>query len=99
MFTAAHVLLFCHSMHFNLWNVDGAKTLFIVAPVTGVTELPMVNIVPSVTIKTKPVFGTGLFLRFCVTGMAMKISVCVPELERSFVMIEIPDQPGVGVMA
>ena len=68
-------------MRFNLLNIDGAKTLFIVAPVTRVTELSMVDIVLAVTVNTTPVFIAGLFLGFIVTGMAMKISVCMPELE------------------
>ena len=68
-------------MILNLTKIYGFKTVFIVAPVTRVTELSVMNIVLSVTINTQPVFITGLLLRFCVTGMAMNISVCMPELE------------------
>jgi len=92
-FTAAHLWLPGPSPRFNLLNIYDVKILFTVAPVTGVTELPLVNIVPAVTIDTQPVFvaGLGLFPGFAVTGMAVQLSVCMPELERGFVMIEIPD--------
>jgi len=68
-------------MILNLAKIYGAKTLFIVAPVTGVTELSLVNIVLAMTINTTPAFFAGRFQRFGVTGMAMKVSVCMPELE------------------
>ncbi len=58
MFAAAHVLLPCHSRLFYLLNIYRAETLFIVAPVTAVTELPLVNIVPAVAINTRPVLVT-----------------------------------------
>jgi hypothetical protein len=77
----------------------GVKTLFVVAPATGVTELSVVNIVLAMTIDTIPVFVARLLPGSGVTGMAMNISVGIPEPERGFVMIEIPDQPGAGVMA
>jgi hypothetical protein len=85
----------------NLLNIYDVKILFIVAPVTAVTELSLVNIVSTMTIDTPPVIvaGLGLFPGFAVTGMAMQLSVCMPELERGFVVIKIPDQPGIGVMA
>jgi len=86
-------------MRFNLLNIYAAEILFVVAPVTGKTELPLVNIVPAVTIDTQPVFIAGLLPGFAMAGMAMNISVCMAELERGFVVIEIPDQPGIGVMA
>jgi hypothetical protein len=87
--------------HINLLNIYDVKILFIVAPVTGVTELSLVNIVSTMTIDTPPVIvaGLGLFPGVAVTGMAMQLSVCMPELERGFVVIKIPDQPGIGVMA
>ena len=84
---------------YDLLNIYDAETLFVMAPVTGVTELSLVNIVPAVTIYTQPVFVAGLLLGSAMTGMAMNISVGVPEFERGFVVIEIPDQPGIGVMA
>jgi len=99
MFTAAHLLLPCPSRLSSLLNIYRAKALFIVAPLTGVTELSLVSIVPAVTVDTQPVFVTGLLPGPAVTGMTMKLGVGVSELERCFVMIEIPDQPGIGVMA
>ena len=86
-------------MILNLAKIYAVKTLFIVAPVTGVAELSVVDIVLAMKVDTTPVFLAGLLPGFGVTGMAMKISVCMPELEFRFVMIEIPDQPGIGVMA
>ena len=83
----------------DLLNIYDAETFFVVAPVTGRTELPLVNIVPAVTINTQPVLVTGLLPGPAMAGMAMNISVCMAELERGFVVIEIPDQPGIGVMA
>ena len=68
-------------MILNLAKIDGVKTFFIVAPVTRVTELSVVNIVLAMTVDTTPVFLAGLLPGFGVAGMAMKISVCVPELE------------------
>jgi len=86
-------------MIFHLLKIYYVKALFIVAAVTGVTELSLVNIVIAMTVDTTPVFIVVLLQGSGVTGMAMKISVSMPELERSFVMIEIPYQPGIGVMA
>ena len=84
----------------GLAKIYGVKTLFVVTPVTVVTELSMMNVVLAMTVDTSPVFVAGLILPgFGVTGMAMNISVRIPEPERGFVMIEIPDQPGTGVMA
>lgn len=83
----------------GLAKIYGVKTLFVVAPATGVTELSVVNIVLAMTVDTTPVFVAGLLPGSGVTGMAMNISVGIPEPERGFVMIEIPDQPGAGVMA
>ena len=68
-------------MIFNLAKIYGVKTLFIVAPVTRVTELSLVNIVPAMTVDTTPVFLAGILPGFGVTGMAMNISVSMPELE------------------
>jgi hypothetical protein len=81
MFTAAHVLLPCHSRLFFLLNFYDAETLFVVASVTAVTELSLVDIVPAVTIDTRPVFITGFLPGFAVTGMTMKLCVGMPELE------------------
>jgi hypothetical protein len=86
-------------MILDLAKIYAVKTLFIVAPVTGVTELSLVNIVLAMTVDTSPVFLVVLLQGFGVTGMAMKVGVSMPELERCFVMIEIPYQPGIGVMA
>jgi hypothetical protein len=90
-----------HYSRIYLLNIYDVEILFIVAPVTGVTELSLVNIVSAMTIDTPPVIvaGLGLFPGFTVTGMTMQLSVCMPELERGFVVIKIPDQPGIGVMA
>jgi len=68
-------------MIFNLAKIYAVKALFIVAPVTGVTELSLVNIVLAMTVDTTPVFLAGLLSGFGVTGMAMNISVSMPELE------------------
>jgi hypothetical protein len=68
-------------MTLNLAKIYAVKTLFIVAPVTRVTELSVVNVVLAMTVDTTPVFLAGLLPGFGVTGMAMKIGVCVPELE------------------
>ena len=68
-------------MTLNLAKIYAVKTLFIVAPVTRVTELSVVNIVLAMTIDTTPVFLARLLPGFGVTGMAMKFSVSVPELE------------------
>ena len=68
-------------MLYDLLNIYDAETLFVMAPVTGGTELSLVNIVPAMTIYTQPVFVAGLLLGSAMTGMAMNISVCMPELE------------------
>ena len=68
-------------MILNLAKIYAVKTLFIVAPVTGVAELSVVDIVLAMKVDTTPVFLAGLLPGFGVTGMAMKISVCMPELE------------------
>jgi hypothetical protein len=68
-------------MILKLAKIYGVKTLFIVAPVTGVTELSVVNIVLAMTVDTIPVFIAGLLPGFGVTGMAMNISVGIPEFE------------------
>jgi hypothetical protein len=99
MLITVHVLLPRHLMLGDLTNIYDAESLFGMAPVTGVTELSLVNIIPAVAIDTLPVFVTGFLPGLTVTGVAMKISVGVSEFERCFIMIEIPDQPGIGVMA
>ena len=81
MFTAAHVLLPCHSRLFYLSNIYRAEILFVVAPATAVTKLPLVNIVPAMAIDTQPVFVTGLLLGSAVAGMAMNIGMRMPEPE------------------
>ncbi len=68
-------------MILNLAKIYRAKTLFVVAPITRVPELSLVDIVLAMTVDTTPVFFAGLFQRFGVTGMAMQISMCMPELE------------------
>jgi hypothetical protein len=68
-------------MIFSLVKIYYVKALFIVAPVTGVTELSLVNIVLAMTVDTTPVFLVVLLQGFGVTGMAMDIGVSMPELE------------------
>jgi hypothetical protein len=68
-------------MILKLAKIYGVKTLFIVAPVTGVTELSVVNIVLAMTVDTTPVSLAGFLPGPGVTGMAMNISVSMPELE------------------
>ena len=68
-------------MILDLAKIYSAEILFIVAPVTGVTELPLVNVVVAVTVDTTPVFIAGLLPGTGVTGMAMQVSVRMPELE------------------
>ena len=68
-------------MIFNLAKIYAVKALFTVAPVTGVTELSVVNVVLAMTVDTTPVFLVGLLPGFGVTGMAMNIGVSMPELE------------------
>ena len=94
-FTVANFAWLCHLMVPGLAKIYGVKTLFVVAPATGVAELSVMNIVLAMTVDASPVFLAGLILPGSgVTGMAMNISMGIPEPERGFVMIEIPDQPG-----
>jgi len=51
-------------MILNLAKIYGVETLFIVAPVTCVTELSLVDIVLAMTVDTTPVFIAGLFPGF-----------------------------------
>lgn len=81
IFSAACVPWFRHSMTFNLVKIYHVEALFIVAPATGVTELPLMYIVIAMTVDAAPGFLVVLWPGLGVTAVAMKIGMGVAQLE------------------
>lgn len=69
------------------------------ATVTGATEVSVMNIVEPVTINAAPVITDKPVQRLVMAGMTMDFGVRVPEFEVRIIVIETPDQPGIGVVA
>lgn len=77
----------------------GVFEAFIVVAFAALTaEIALVNIIPIVTFDA--IRGIAAFFqRSIVTGMTMQLAVRTVEAEVGLVMIELPDQPGVGIVA
>ena len=80
-------------------NIDRAEALLTVAAVACTTEVAVMNIVTTVTIDAAPVVTAKPVYRPVVTGMAMHFGVRMPEHEVGSIVIEVPDQPGIGIVA
>ncbi len=80
-------------------NADLVEALLVVAAVAAVTEVSIVNIVPPMTVDTAPAGFVQFFQRLVVAAMAMKLGMDLAKLEISFVVVERPYQPVIGVMA
>jgi len=57
------------------------------------------NIVEPVTINAAPVIADKSVQGLVMAGVTMDFGVRVPELEVRIIVVETPDQPGIGVVA
>jgi hypothetical protein len=70
-----------------------------VALVTLPSEIPIMRVVASVTIDAALTFPAKLIQWKFMATVAVNFAVRVPEREVCSIMIEIPDQPGGGIVA
>jgi hypothetical protein len=80
-------------------NPRSVEAFRVVALFTLATEISFMHIVAAVTVNAAPVVRNVALFGFQVTTVAMRFSMRVPQFEAGFIVVEAPDQPGVGIVA
>ncbi len=69
------------------------------AVITVGAEIPIVNIIPDMTIYTTTDAPVIFLQRLEVAAIAVQPFMCPLDLEIGLIMVELPDQPAVRVVA